>query len=105
MTGTIKVDTSKLISTASSFQNTGSQIRSLMNQMTSLVNGLTGEIWSGDAAKAYKSKFNGLQDDITRMLNMVNEHVTDLKAMAQEYSNADSQSVAATNDLSSDVIV
>ena len=105
MTGTVKVDTAKLTSTANSFRETGNQIRNLTNQMTTLVNSLTGAIWSGDAANAYKSKFNGLQDDIVRMLNMINEHVTDLNTMAQGYANADTQSVGATNDLAMDVIV
>lgn len=105
MTGVLKVDSSKLTSTATSFQSSGNQIKNLTTQMTTIVTGLTGKVWSGDAASAYVKKFKGLQDDINRMVSMVNEHVTDLQAMAQEYTKAENANVAAANALSSDVIV
>lgn len=105
MTGTIKVDTAKLRSTASSFQNTGNSIKSTTNQMMSLVSSLTGSVWSGDAATAYTRKFNELKDDIDRIIKMVNEHVTDLNNMAQEYETAESENRAAAEALSGDVIV
>lgn len=105
MTGTLKVEPSKLKSTATAFQSTGNAIKSLTNQMTNLVNGLTGSVWSGDAASAYTNKFKGLQDDINRMIAMVNEHVSDLQEMAAEYEKAESANVSAASALSSDVIV
>lgn len=105
MTGTLNVDPAKLNSTAASFQSTGNQIKNLTAQMTALVTGLSGQVWSGDAATAYKNKFDGLQDDINRMVSMVNEHVTDLQAMAREYEQAESANLTAANALSSDVIV
>lgn len=105
MTGVLKVDASKLTSTATSFQSSGNQIKNLTTQMTTLVSGLTGEVWSGDAATAYVNKFKQLQDDINRMVAMVNEHVTDLQAMAQEYAKAENANITAANALSSDVIV
>ena len=48
----IKVSTSKLTSTANSFQATGNQIKSITNQMTTLVNSLNGSVWSDEAASA-----------------------------------------------------
>lgn len=104
MTGIIKVSTAKLTSTASSFSSTGSEVKSLTNQMTTLVNALSGSIWSGDAANAYKRKFSQLQDDINRMISMINEHVTDLQAMAREYEKAEAANISASNALSGDVI-
>jgi WXG100 family type VII secretion target len=105
MTGTIKVNTTKLISTANSFNSTGKQIKNITTQMTSTVNSLSGSVWSGDAANAYKKKFQQLQDDINRMINMINEHVTDLNKMADEYKNTDDKSINIANALSGDVIV
>lgn len=105
MTGTLKVDTAKLTGTASSFQSNGNQIKTLTTQMTSLVTGLSGEVWSGEAATAYVNKFKGLQDDINRMVAMVNEHVQDLQAMAQQYEQAENANVTAAGSLSSDVII
>ncbi|MDO4555687.1 MAG: WXG100 family type VII secretion target, partial [Lachnospiraceae bacterium] len=97
--------TSKLTSTANSFNSTGNQIKSLTSQMSSMVNGLSGSIWSGDASTAYKKKFNDLQDDISRMIKMVNEHVTDLNEMAKEYETAEAANIATSNALSGDVII
>lgn len=105
MTGTIKVSTAKLASTANSFNSTGNQIKNITSQMTSLVNAFSGSVWSGDAANAYKRKFSELQDDINRMISMINEHVTDLNAMAREYEKAESTNISTSQALSGDVII
>ena len=104
MEGTIKVDTSKLRSTAIQFNSTGSTIRTMTNNMTNTVNSLSGCVWSGEAANNYKRKFNRLRDDIERMLRMINEHVTDLQDMAQRYELTESQNAAVTNGYRDDVI-
>ena len=104
MASTIKVSTSKLRSTANAFNSTGSQVRSITNQMVTLVNALNGQVWSGDAANAYKQKFSQLQDDINRMASMINEHVTDLNNIAQEFDRAESSNVSTSNALAGDVI-
>ena len=105
MAGIIKVSTAKLTSTANSFQSTGNQIKSITNQMTTLVNSLNGSVWSDDAANAYKKKFGQLQDDINRMIKMVNEHVTDLNEMAREYESTQTANTNLANYLSGDVII
>lgn len=105
MNGTLKVTPAKLKSTAASFQSAGNQIKTLTNQMTSTVNSLSGQIWSGDAATKYKTKFHGLNDDIQRMIKMINEHVTDLNDMANAYERAEKANVTSAESLSSDVIV
>lgn len=104
MTGTFKVDTSKLVSTANSLDTTGNQIKNITTQMTTLVNDLSGAIWTSDAATAYKKKFGELQDDINRMVKMVSEHVTDLNDMAKEYERAEEANVSLANALAGDVI-
>jgi WXG100 family type VII secretion target len=105
MTGTLKVTPQELKNTASSFKSTGDQVKKLTQQMTDLVNSLTGSVWSGDAASAYTKKFKGLQNDITRMQKMINEHVTDLNAMAAEYDKTEKANQALANALAADVIV
>lgn len=105
MNGTLKVTTSKLTSTASSFQSTGNQVKNLTTQMTTIVKSLSGQIWSGEAASAYIKKFDGMQDDISKIIKMINKHVTDLQEMAREYEAAENTNVSAANALSSDVIV
>lgn len=104
MTGTLKVDTAKLTSTASSFSSTAGTIRTLTNSMTDTVNQLTGTVWSGDAQQKYTAQFKGLQDDINRMINMINEHVDDLQQMASAYETAETNNVETASGLLNDVI-
>ena len=105
MQGVLKVSTAKLTSTASSFQSTGNTVKNLTSQMTTTVKALTGQVWSGDAATKYVSQFNGLQDDINRIIKMINEHVNDLQTMAKAYESAEQKNATAAGTLSSDVIV
>lgn len=104
MQGIIKVSTAKLTITANAFSATGNQIKSITTQMTVTVNTLSGSIWNGDAANAYKKKFNGLQDDINRMVKMIQEHVKDLNNMAREYEQTEASNINLGNSLSDDVI-
>lgn len=104
MTGTLKVDTSKLTSTATSFNTTANTIRNLTNSMTDTVNSLTGNIWSGEAQIKYTTQFNSLQDDINRMINMINEHVTDLQEMARNYEGTEQENQTSAEGLMSNVI-
>ena len=97
MTGTIKVSTSKLTSTASSFSSIGSQV-------VAIASALSGEVWSGDAATQYTSKLKGLQSDINRVIAMINEHAADLQQMAQEFEKAEASNAATASALASNVI-
>ncbi len=104
MEGTLKVTPEQLNSTASDFQSKGSTISNLTNEMMTLVTGMNG-IWEGDAATAYITKFQSLQDDIGKLISMVNEHVNDLQEMASAYQSAESANAELANSLSGDVIV
>lgn len=105
MAGILRVTPEKLQSTASSFETTGSTIRNLTQQMTNIVTGLSGQIWSGEAATAYVNKFNGLQDDMERIHKMVQEHSKDLQEVAQQFIAAENANKELAGSLSSDVIV
>lgn len=105
MTGTLLVTPAELKAAASSFQDKGNQVRTLTQNMTSKVGELTGRVWSGDAASKYISQFNGLQDDINRMIGMITEHVADLNEMASAYEKAENENQSAAAALSSDVII
>ena len=104
MTGTLKVDTAKLTSTASAFSSTANTIKSLTNSMTETVGKLNGNVWSGDAQQKYTTQFAGLQDDINRMIGMINEHVQDLQEMAKNYESAEQTNQTTAGSLLSDVI-
>lgn len=101
MEGTLKVTPEKLISAADEFSTCGQAVSSNTQQMTSLVTGLS-SVWSGEAATAYKNKFNELQDDINRFNKMIQEHVTDLQEMARVYDKANTTAQEASSGLPTD---
>ncbi len=104
MTGIIKVEPARLRSTAQNFQSTGQNIQRATQNMTNIINQLSGCVWSGEAADAYKRKFNALQDDINKMVRMIREHVTDLNAMAGEYERTENRNRELSSSLREDVI-
>ena len=103
MDGILKVTPETLRGTATEFQGTGSQVRSLTQNMISLINSMK-SIWQGEAANAYSTKFNSLQDDMEKMNRMINEHVKDLNEMAQRYQDAEQKNTEDSNALRGDVI-
>ena len=104
MEGIIKVSPQLLSSTASEFGNQGNQISNITTEMMSLITGMA-STWEGDAATAYITKFRGLEDDIQRMIRMVQEHAADLQEMARNYSSAETTNMESISGLSSDVII
>lgn len=104
MEGIIKVSPQLLIGTASEFGNQGSRISNLTGEMLNLITGMA-STWEGEASTAYITKFKGLEDDIQRMVRMMQEHSTDLQEMAQIYIEADQANAEEANSLSADVIV
>lgn len=104
MEGILRVTPEQLISTSGEFDNCASEVSSLTSQMTQMVNGLS-SIWQGEAAAAYKAKFDGLNDDIQKMIGFVKEHANDLKEMAQVYKTAEQSNEDIIGSLSTDVIL
>lgn len=103
MNGTLRVTPEKLISAASEFNNCASVVKGLTSQMTSMVDSLN-NVWSGDAATAYKGKFHQLDDDIARFIKMIQEHVKDLQEMARVYKQAEMEAKEASSSLPTDPI-
>ncbi len=104
MQGIIKVSPQLLVNTATEFGTQGTNISNLTTSMMDLVVGLAGS-WEGEAANTFITKFRGLEDDIQRMIGMVQEHTNDLEEMAQNYQNADEVNASDASGLSDNVIV
>lgn len=104
MQGIIKVSPQLLVNTSTEFGNQGTNISNLTTSMMDLVVGLSGS-WEGEAANTFINKFRGLEDDIQRMIAMVQEHSNDLEEMAQNYQNADDTNASDASGLSDNVIV
>lgn len=103
MEGYLKVTPEQLMKVADSFANAGASISALTSEMMSIVNSLKG-IWQGEAAESYAGRFAGLEDDITRINNMITEHVNDLNEMARTYQAAEDASAQESAALLSDVV-
>ena len=103
MTGNLLVTPEKLISTADEFNGINGQVNTLTQTMIDTINSLN-STWAGEAATAYNSKFNELNDDMQRISRMIVEHSNDLKEMASNYQTAESTNVETANALAGDVI-
>lgn len=103
MQGQILVTPEELMGTATEFQTQGKNIQDLTSQMMNTVTGLSAS-WEGEASNAYIQKFKGLEDDIQKMISMINEHVNDLQEMADIYSTAEQSNIDDISGLTSDVI-
>ncbi len=104
MANIIRVEPSQLTAAAGRFENTAGQIKNTTANMTQTVGQLSGRVWSGQAASAYVNKFNGLQGDMNQMFQMIQKHSNHLKEIAREYETKESENVAESGSLSSDVI-
>lgn len=103
MEGILKVTPEKLMQAANEFSQVGGTISSLTSEMMSIVNSLKG-VWQGEAASGYNAKFMGLQDDIERINQMIQEHAASLNEMAREYQNAEEAGIEESGRLVSDVV-
>jgi WXG100 family type VII secretion target len=103
MTGTLRVTPEKLISTAQSFSSSAGTVQNLTSSMLSTIDNLN-STWAGEAATAYYNKAHGLQESINKMIRMINEHSTDLQAMAQTYQDAERTAQETAAALQTDVI-
>ena len=104
MANYLKVTPERLNAVSAELEGENNTMKGHTDRMVSLVAEIAGDIWSGDAATAYKTKFAGLQDDIAALYRMVNEHVTDLQEMAANYTEAETANQEVAGGLSSDII-
>jgi len=101
--GIIKVAPEQLRATATEFSTQGSAILSTTSNMMQLIQG-SSSAWTGEAATAYVTKFNQLQDDMERAVRMVQEYSSDLQEMATVYQNAETENATAAEALAGDVL-
>ena len=104
MEGILKVTPEQLETAAGEFANKGTTVGNLTSEMTQLVEGLN-SVWEGEAATAFTTKFRQLDDDIQKMVKMIQEHSNDLNEMARVYREAESINQDEIAALAGDVIV
>lgn len=101
MEGTLLVTPEELKSTASEFSADGTSVKSITSEMMNLINELASN-YEGDAATAYINNFKKLQDDMNQIDQKIQEHVSDLNEMADNYQRTESmlteQNAAVNNN-------
>lgn len=100
MEGKLLVTPEKLTTTAGEFSANANAVKSLHDEMIAKVNALSGT-WTGEAAEAYRSKFGSLQKSMDTINRMINEHVNDLNAMAEQYTSASAAASSIVSELPS----
>lgn len=104
MEGTLRVTPEQLEAAASEFSAKGSTVGNLTSEMTLLAESLN-SVWEGEAATAYTNKFRQLDDDIQKMIRMIQEHADDLNEMARVYRDAENANTEEAEALAGDVII
>lgn len=101
---TLKVTPSELESTASAFGSKNFDIQNTTREMMNLINGISGDVWSGEAATQYTCKFKGLQDDINTLCQRLTKETKNLEEIARNYRQTEQDNQNAAAALSDNVI-
>lgn len=100
----IKVNPEELLRASSEFGSKASTVGNLTTEMMNTVTGLS-SIWEGEGATTYIGKFRELEDDIQKMIRMIQEHSEDLQQIGSAYIAEESEVSELAASLSGDVIV
>ena len=103
MEGTLLVTPQELKNTSNSFANRGKSVMTITSSMMDIVKSLN-SVFEGEAASAYINNFTKLQDDMNQINNKIQEHVTDLIEMADNYERAETTNTQGNTALQSDYI-
>lgn len=103
MPGQVRIVTEQLRNTANEFVQVYGQVKTTTNQMVDIIKGLNAT-WQGEASNAFIGKFAQLEDDMMRILRMIDEHQVDLNDIAREFELAEQENVATSSGLAGDVI-
>lgn len=86
----------ELKSASQDFFNLRGEISDITQKMTELIHDMS-SVFEGEASTAYRSQFDKLSPDMTKIHNMVQEHSTDLQEMANEYARTEEANIQTSN--------
>ena len=87
---------------ASQFQTHADNLSTLAQRMFDLVGSTTG-VWNGRDQQTYARQFEGLQDDMSKLFEMVSQYCTDLNDIATSYQTATDENVTIASSLQTDI--
>lgn len=100
----IRVSTEELLAGADQVQSSLTDMNNRFASIAEAVNRSNG-YWQGEAADKHRRTYAEMKDVIDEIMVRLGEHVTDLRAMAQVYSESEQEIEELSFDLPSDVIV
>lgn len=101
---TIRVSTEELAAAADEVQGSLNDLKNRFSSIESSVNRSSG-YWQGEAAEKHRRVYREMKETLDEIMARLGEHVTDLKSMAQIYSESESQIQESSQDLPADVIL
>ncbi len=84
-------------------QAQGEKIGDIVERMINLVNSMSATTWSGQAASAYKEKFDELNNDAKNMRELLNNIQEKLDNIANTYEQAEEANTSLANSLPIDI--
>lgn len=103
MATTFKVSTDQLELASNAFDSSRNKCINLARRIMNIAGELKGS-WQGDAATAFYNKLQGIQGDINDINKIINEHVQDLREIANVYKQTEDTVKAQSSGLQSDVL-
>lgn len=104
MQGNLLVTPEKLTTASQEFSGKATEVQGITTQMMDLIRTLTSSSWTGEASTAYLNQFNKLDDDMSKLYKMIQEHSEDLQNMAKNYASAESANQNIATGLPADAI-
>lgn len=101
---TIRVSTEELAAAADQVQNAVNDLNNRFSSIEASVNRSSG-YWQGEAAEKHRRVYREMKETLDEIMSRLSEHVTDLRSMAQIYSEGESQIQELSQDLPADVII
>lgn len=103
ITGTVKVSPEEMERKSGEMNAKIQHMQTSLRNLRERVNKST-SYWQGDAANKYRSAYKSYENEINTMMKKLNEHSSDLLAMAGIYQAAESANAQLANTLPDDVI-
>ena len=104
MDGLLRVVPEELVAASNEFSTKAGTVGNLTSEMMNLVVSLSGGC-EGEGSTAYIGKFKNLEEDIQKIVRMIQEHSSDLNEMANRYKGGEAEVVELAQSLPGDVIV
>lgn len=101
--GTLRVAPETLRTKAADFEAQGVDFAKYTNDMLNTIEEMTGSTWTGDAARAYVTKFQNFSGICVKISDEIKDYTEKLQKIADQYSNAEEENIQVSSSLNSKI--